>query len=245
MILAAAQIKTYDTDTDANLELHYRMIESAAGKGAQLIVFPEMSITGYVRETAAERAFSLDDPRLSKLKALAAEKQIVIVAGAPVLLATGLYIGSIIILPDQTVLLYTKQYLHRGEELYFKSSFDYNSSIELENERIHFAICADTDEALHAQNAAQNGASIYIASICFSHEGLPSGYKRFSQYAKRHNMCVLMSNFCGQVYRYNCGGLSGFWDNSGFLVAGLSSSENALLIVEKEADKWSGYTMAD
>ncbi|HRX16328.1 MAG TPA: carbon-nitrogen hydrolase family protein [Spirochaetota bacterium] len=175
MVLASAQICTADQDIESNLDQHYKLINIAAEKGAQLIVFPEMSITGYVRETAAENLFTPDDSRLKQLKEISSQKQIIVVAGAPVLINNDLFICSFIIKPDQSVAIYTKQFLHTGEELFFKSSFDYNPYVLLDNEKIYFAICADTNEPFHAQSAAQNGATLYIASICFSKEGLPSG----------------------------------------------------------------------
>ena len=44
-----------------------------------------MSITGYEREKASELAFSENDPKLDSLRQLSADKQMIIVAGAPVL----------------------------------------------------------------------------------------------------------------------------------------------------------------
>ena len=50
MILAAAQTKPTQGNIDTNLQDHYRLIEMAVQNGAQLITFPEMSITGNARE---------------------------------------------------------------------------------------------------------------------------------------------------------------------------------------------------
>ena len=57
MILAAAQTKPTRRDIDANLSDHYHLIELAVKNKAQLIAFPEMSITGYEREHAQKLAF--------------------------------------------------------------------------------------------------------------------------------------------------------------------------------------------
>ena len=54
MILASAQTKPKHGDIRANLVDHERMIDAAAQQGADLILFPEMSITGYERDRAAE-----------------------------------------------------------------------------------------------------------------------------------------------------------------------------------------------
>lgn len=50
MILAAAQTKPTQGNIEANLQDHYNLIEMAVQNGAQLITFPEMSITGNERE---------------------------------------------------------------------------------------------------------------------------------------------------------------------------------------------------
>ncbi len=46
--LALAQIDTVLGDVDANLEAHRRWIREARGQGADLVVFPELSLTGYI-----------------------------------------------------------------------------------------------------------------------------------------------------------------------------------------------------
>ncbi|TEB41142.1 carbon-nitrogen hydrolase family protein, partial [Flavobacterium circumlabens] len=112
MILAAAQTKPKRGDIGSNLLDHYRLIALAAEKGANLIVFPELSITGYERENAAELAFTKDDYRIDHLKELAVDHNITIVAGAPIQNESELYIGEFIIFPDNSVSIYTKQFLH-------------------------------------------------------------------------------------------------------------------------------------
>ncbi len=46
--LALAQISTHLGDIPANLEKHLALIEKARSQGAELLVFPELSLTGYV-----------------------------------------------------------------------------------------------------------------------------------------------------------------------------------------------------
>ena len=46
--LALAQINTHLGDLPANLEKHLALIEQARSAGADLVVFPELSLTGYV-----------------------------------------------------------------------------------------------------------------------------------------------------------------------------------------------------
>jgi predicted amidohydrolase len=130
MILASAQTKPKRGDIEYNLKDHYRLIEKASDQGTDLIVFPEMSITGYEREDAYKFTFSENDSRLDNLRKMAHDKKIIIVAGAPIIIDLDLFIGSFILYPNGSISIYTKQFLHLGEEEFFKSSFEYNPIIE-------------------------------------------------------------------------------------------------------------------
>lgn len=80
--LALAQINTKLGDLNANLEKHLTYAEEAKSKGANLLVFPELSLTGYVLQdiapTVALRPCE-DDPRFGRL--LRASKDIDLVFG--------------------------------------------------------------------------------------------------------------------------------------------------------------------
>jgi NAD+ synthase (glutamine-hydrolysing) len=55
LTLALAQINTRLGDVEANLEKHLAFIADAVGKGADLLVFPELSLTGYVLQDLASQ----------------------------------------------------------------------------------------------------------------------------------------------------------------------------------------------
>ncbi|EJL66996.1 carbon-nitrogen hydrolase family protein [Flavobacterium sp. CF136] len=238
MILAAAQTKPVRGNIEANLLDHYRLIEIAVQNGVQLIAFPELSITGYERENAQKLAFKKDDSRLDQLQQLSVENNIIIIAGAPIQTESELFIGEFIIFPDNSVSIYTKQFLHEGEDEFYQSSFDYNPMITIENQKISFAICADIDNPLHPENASKKETSIYIASIFFSPNGIPNAYRDLQNYAQKHKMNVLMSNFSGESWGYPSGGKSAFWNNKGELVAQMNDSDSGLLLIENQNDNW-------
>lgn len=123
MIIAAAQTKPKRFDLQANLSDHFRYIKLAAENGASLIIFPEMSITGYETEHAAEMALTPGDIQLSGMQQLSDENNIIIVGGAPVLLNNELFIGSLIFQPHRAVEVYTKQFLHSTEVDFFRFLF--------------------------------------------------------------------------------------------------------------------------
>jgi predicted amidohydrolase len=238
MIIASAQTKPTRWNINQNLSDHYHFIELASEKGADIIIFPELSITGYEHQGVEKLVFTPTDPRLNTLRELASAKNIIIVAGAPIQLDSHLYIGSFVLKPNGAVSFYTKQFLHPGEEVFYSCSFDYNPLIELKGERISFAICADTDHPEHPQNACKVKASIYMPSIFFSPGGIPEAYSNLSSYAQKYSMSVLMSNFCGEAWGRPAGGGSAFWNNKGQLVGCLNNSDPGLLLAEKVGEEW-------
>jgi predicted amidohydrolase len=66
--VALAQVAPRLGDLSANLERHLALIDEARGRGADLIVFPELGLTGYVlQDLNAEVSMRVSDPRLSRL----------------------------------------------------------------------------------------------------------------------------------------------------------------------------------
>ncbi|MCG8310922.1 MAG: carbon-nitrogen hydrolase family protein [Cytophagales bacterium] len=238
MKIASAQIESSVGNIRFNLEHHYRMIEFAGQNGVDLIAFPEMSITGYCREEGKALAFNINDARLNKLKALSQKFKIAIIAGAPIEIQGKLFIGSFIIKPGERLEIYTKQFLHSGEDKFYNHSFYYNPIIELRKERISLAICADINCELHPRNAKRNKCTIYVSSIFFSANGIDQGHKMLSEYAKENEFMILMSNYCGKHWNLESGGKSAFWDKEGKLLAELDSGNAGLLIAEQKSDNW-------
>jgi len=67
--VAVAQISPRLGDVEANLALHQQAIREARGRGADLVVFPELSLTGYMlRDMVSTVALRLDAPELNHLK---------------------------------------------------------------------------------------------------------------------------------------------------------------------------------
>lgn len=243
MILTSAQTKPHRFDTGKNLSDHFRMIELAARYKTDLIVFPELSLTGYERENARELAFQQNDDRLDSLKELAAKYRMIIIAGAPIVMEEKMFIGSFVLFPDGMVSIYTKQFLHQGEEEYYSSSFSYNPLIRKNGELISLAVCADIDNPQHPENASKLNTSVYIPSIFFSPGGIPEAYKNLGSYAKKYSMSVLMANFCGEAWGRPSGGQSACWNNKGELSGNLNDSQPGLLVVEKSGGQFLVHTV--
>lgn len=238
MIIAAAQTIPKRYNVEENLEDHYRLTNLAADHGAQLIVFPEMSITGYERESASELCFSKNDPRLDRLRDLGNKRGIIILAGAPILLESGLHIGMFILEPGETERIYTKQYLHDGEEIFFIPGSKNDVLLTLGEENISLAICADITNPEHPARASALHSTLYIASIFYTPNGILQGLFDLHKYSKVFSMNVLMSNFAGKSYEMEAAGSSAFWSSHGDMIGVFDANEEGLLIVEKEDNCW-------
>ncbi len=66
--VALAQVAPALGQLEANLARHHELLEQARAGGADLVVFPELGLTGYqLQDLAAEVSLRLDDPRLGEL----------------------------------------------------------------------------------------------------------------------------------------------------------------------------------
>lgn len=79
MKAALAQIAPRLADVSANLALHEQTVNDAVGLGCDLVVFPELSLTGYaLEETFADVATPLDGPQMQVLRLLSRRAAIVV-----------------------------------------------------------------------------------------------------------------------------------------------------------------------
>ena len=68
--VALAQLAPSLGELDRNLRRHHELLEQARAEKADLVVFPELGLTGYqLQDLAAEVSLRLDDPRLTELAA--------------------------------------------------------------------------------------------------------------------------------------------------------------------------------
>lgn len=232
MKIAAAQIKSIKHNTLANIQIHLQMIDLAAKQNVELIVFPEMSLTGYEREMAEQFSFTENDIRLDVFKDKAEAYNMLIIVGAPIKIDSALHIGSFIFYPNRTTSIYTKQFLHDGEEKYFTPSSNYNPLIEFQKENISIAICADINNPMHPKQAYNRKTTLYISSIFYTPNGIAEGLATLSNYAEQYSMKVLMANYSGSSYGIESAGQSGYWNSEGELIKQLDSVEENLLIIQ-------------
>ena len=231
MKICAAQTKPFKGDIEKNIQTHKRLIELAVDQDADIIVFPELSITGYEPELAKELATNKDDSRLNVFQAISDKEQITITVGMPIKSDAGILIGMIIFQPNVSRQLYCKQHLHADEIPYFIPG-DKQIYLEKGKTKIAFSICYELSVPLHASNVYKNGATIYLSSVAKTVDGVAKAVNTLSATAKQYSMMAIMSNCVGHCDNFDCGGKSSAWNNKGMLIGQLDNATEGILIFD-------------
>lgn len=235
MRIGIAQIEPRKGALDHNIQQHLKWAELAASHGADSIVFPELSITGYEPELAEELAIEINDERFDVFQNLSNEKKLIIGVGVPTKHASGTHISMVVFQPEEKRKIYSKKYLHADEEPFFVPGEGTLLFIGKEP-KAALAICYEISVPEHAQNAFDSGAKIYLASVAKSSAGVQKAEATLSDIARRYSVPVLMSNAIGYCDNFEAGGKSAIWNNKGALIAQLDDRNEGLLIYDTEMD---------
>lgn len=231
MKICVAQIRPAKGDILRNTEKHFQLIDRAVTQGADMIIFPELSITGYEPALAKSLATDLNDPRFNTLQEISNALAIIIGVGVPLKNGSSITISMILFQPNKPRSVYSKSYLHPDEDPFFIGASGI-AGLTIKKLSIAFAICYELSVSAHVEQAHQNGASIYIASVAKSVQGTDRAITRLAEIAKSYSMTVLMSNFIGHCDDFDCGGKSSIWNAEGKLLAQLDVRHEGLLLFD-------------
>jgi predicted amidohydrolase len=215
LVIAVAQPPCVAHDVEANAITHAATVRSA---GARVVVFPELSLTGYELDAAAIAA---DDPRLAPIVAACAETGALALAGAPV---NGhgcrLHIATLAIGGSGSVVAYRKMWLGSAESERFAAG-DAPAVYEVDGWRLGLAICKDTGVPQHAADTAALGIDAYVAGSAKAADEAALQDDRARRVALEHRVAVAVASFAGATgggYT-DTAGRSGIWASDGASLA--------------------------
>lgn len=251
MNIAAAQFNPLLGDLVANLAAHLALAEEAARAGVQLLLFPELSLTGYaLRDLVAEVALAPADPFFAPL--LEASRQLALCVGfaerdrrgflynSQAFLAEGklLHVQRKVFLPTYG-LFEEGRFFARGERI---RAFDTPLG------RLGLLICNDWWHAAAPLLLAQDGAELFLAPAASPLRGLtprpasapgwmesPGGengrvwYGLLAAHAKMQSTPILFCNRVGFDDGVGFWGGSSYWSPGGLRLAGLDHADPGLL----------------
>jgi len=171
MKIALAQIRAYPGELDRNARTMVEKIGVAAASGCQLVVFPEMSDTGYHMPTIVETAGSWNGGVFAKVAAAAAANRIHVIAGLSERVGKNIFNSLAVIGPDGALTgIYRKTHLITAapvfEHHYIKAG-DKISLCDIEGFKIGLMTCYDIRFPELARRLCLSGAEVLIVPAAF------------------------------------------------------------------------------
>jgi len=250
MRLALAQIDTVVGDLDGNRERIVRRLEEARGAGADLVLFPELAVTGYPPEDLLLRPGFLRAAAQSLDEIARRTTGIAALVGAP-LLDRDLFNACAVCVDGEVKGWYRKRFLPNygvfDENRYFQAGRDL-LLLSCGETLVGPTVCEDVwQPGPPATDLALAGAHV-IANISASPFHVGKGAEREQMLATRarDNSCwIAFCNAVGGQDELVFDGHSLVIDEEGQIVARAPSFEEALLVVDVDPSTAVGRRLRD
>ncbi|WP_426430909.1 GNAT family N-acetyltransferase [Winogradskyella sp. HB-48] len=236
MKICIAQTLSEKGNIQKNIQNHLKFIERGITYKADLIIFPELSITNYEPQLAKALATKAEDKLFNPFQEVSDQKGIVIGVGIPTKATNGIQISLLIFQPNKERVVYSKQLLHEDELSYFVKG-ERQNIFTIKGKKIAFGICYETLQEAHFVNTIKNGADVYIASVAKPQNGINKANEHFPKMAKTYSTPVLMSNCVGACDDFMSVGQSAVWNAKGESVSQLDATNQGILIYDIETEQ--------
>src|SRR6266850_2707779 len=215
LTVAVAQPSCASYDVAVNAVTHAATVRSA---GARVVVFPELSLTGYELDAPA---ITVEDPRLAPIVEACAESGSLALVGAPVHGDAGRsHIAMLAIDGTGATVAYRKMWLGTAESDRFDAGAK-PAVLDVDGWRLGLAICKDTGIPQHASDTAALGVDVYVAGILESAADEAVMGERARRVATGHQVWVAVASFAGSTgggYA-RAAGRSAIWASDGEIIA--------------------------
>lgn len=236
MKICIAQTKSEKGNIQKNIENHLELVERAIDLNADLIIFPELSITNYEPDLAKELVTDIKNAIFNPFQEISNKNEITIGIGIPTKATAGIHISMLIFQPNKERNVYSKQMLHSDELPYFVCGNE-QVILSIKGKKIAIGICYETLQREHFLNTNEKGANIYIASVAKPKGGIEKAYYHFPKIANEFNTPILMSNCVGHCDNFISVGQSAVWNKKGKLIEQLDINNQGLLIYDTETEQ--------
>ena len=220
LTVAAIQYEAVAGGIGANIPEHVRLIEDADSHGARLVIFPELSLTGYNLPLFrnADEWLVPGDARLSAVREICRRTGVTAVVGAALRTADGTpRLVSLAVHPNGSEEAAFKTHLHGGEEALFTAGPG-PAILTVDGWKIALAVCFDAAHPGHSGAAAEGGADVYAVSALYTQgEGHRLGLHLGAR-AMDNRMYTVLANLGGHTPLGPSCGLSGFWGPDGLVM---------------------------
>jgi predicted amidohydrolase len=204
--VAACQLGLTVGQTGTNRAAARDAIVSAAGRGAQVVVLPELTPSGYVFDSVAEaRALAepADGPTVTEWGKLAAEHDLTIVGGFCELGDLGQVLNSAVVVDGTgTRVVYRKAHLWDAEPDFFTPGTGTPPVVTTPWGRLAVMVCYDLEFPEWVRAAALAGADLLAAPTNWPAEPVPPGERpmmvvNVQAAAAANRMFIAAADRCG------------------------------------------------
>lgn len=191
LTVAVAQPPVASLDVAGNAETQAAVVREA---GARVVVFPELSLTGYELDAPV---IGVDDVRLAPLVTACSETGTLALVGAPVSdAAQRRYIAMLAVDGGGVRVAYRKVWLGGEEPRHFTPGGGV-AAIDVDGRRLGLAICKDTGIPEHAAETAALGIDGYVAGVAEHAADAAVLDERSRRIAADHGVWVAIASFAG------------------------------------------------
>jgi len=244
MRISLAQLDSRLGDIDANLAVAAEAVESAVTAAADLVVFPELFLSGYsVGDVDADLSMRPDDPRIEKLARSAGDTSLAIgfvEAGPP---GPHTYNSTAYYEAGQLVHVHRKLYLPAYAPFEERNHFTAGPRLRAfdarPDTRMAVLCCNDAWHPQLAFIATQDGAQVMLVPTASSQSSFPERYESHEYwhditrfYGRMFQVFVVFVNRVGAEGGFRFWGGSHVVDPWGNVVAEAAQSEEQMLTVD-------------
>ncbi|MCC3778887.1 carbon-nitrogen hydrolase family protein [Streptomyces sp. UNOB3_S3] len=236
MIIAAAQFTARPCDVAANATRMAGLVTEAGERGAALVVFPELAVTGYeldaITGDPGRLTLAPDDPRLGPLRAACRAAGVAAAVNCAGRAPAGPTISTFVYGPDGELLTrYDKRHVTDTEAAAGFTAGTEDGRFTLDGVAFGLVICFDAHFPDLACRAAADGCDVLLASSLYGRGGgARERMEIFPALARANGLHVLLANHVGEAGPYDACGLSAVWGPDGGLRAEGPGEEEGLVL---------------
>lgn len=220
LTVAAAQPVSISADLVGNALRHAEAVWAA---NARVVVFPELSLTGYEMDAPPMELADLEV--LEPVRLACGDTGSVALVGAPVQDRDGLtYLCCLLVEGAGVQIAYRKMFLGADEAPHFTAGAQ-PEQLVVDGWRLGLGICKDTGVGAQITATAGLGMDAYVAGLVHHAGELAVQDERGRQIAQDHQIYVVFASFAGPTGEgyAETAGASTVWDRSGQVLARASA----------------------
>jgi len=176
--VAVVQMAPRLLDLEANIELTVGAIEAARAQGADIIVLPELSLSGYMFDSMDEVhscAVAASHPVFARWAQALAGSPGLVVGGFAEKSGDEVYISAAMVGADGVRAVYRKTHLWNLEKRFFTAGTDAPPIVDTDFGRVGVLICYDLEFPEMARRLAMRGADLITVPTNWALETRPYG----------------------------------------------------------------------